>query len=50
VSKESDDLAWFPAGVLPPAAVDDRSRLVRRARAAQSSERSSPAVADTPSR
>jgi 8-oxo-dGTP pyrophosphatase MutT (NUDIX family) len=50
VSEESDDLAWFPAGALPPAAVDDLGRLVRRARAAQSSDRSSPAVADTPSR
>jgi 8-oxo-dGTP pyrophosphatase MutT (NUDIX family) len=50
VSEESDDLGWFPAGALPPAAVDDLGRLVRRARAAQSSDRSSPAVADTPSR
>jgi 8-oxo-dGTP pyrophosphatase MutT (NUDIX family) len=50
VSEESDDRAWFPAGALPPAAVDDLGRLVRRARAAQSSDRSSPAVADTPSR
>jgi 8-oxo-dGTP pyrophosphatase MutT (NUDIX family) len=50
VSEESDDLAWFPAGALPRAAVDDLGRLVRRARAAQSSDRSSPAVADTPSR
>jgi 8-oxo-dGTP pyrophosphatase MutT (NUDIX family) len=61
VSEESDDLAWFsvdqcPAGDLPGAAVEDLARLVQRARAAlaqssgQSSERSSPAVADTPSR
>ena len=55
VSEESDDLAWFsvdqsPDGGLPPAAVEDLARLVQRARAAQSSERSSPAVADTPSR
>ncbi len=52
VSEESDDLAWFPAGDLPDAAVADLTRLVQRARAAlaQSSERSSPAVADTPSR
>jgi 8-oxo-dGTP pyrophosphatase MutT (NUDIX family) len=52
VSEESDDVAWFPAGQLPDAAVADLTRLVQRARAAlgQSSERSSPAVADTPSR
>jgi 8-oxo-dGTP pyrophosphatase MutT (NUDIX family) len=53
VSDESDDLAWFPAGTLPPAAVDDVSRLVDRARAAlaaYSSESPSPAVAETPSR
>jgi len=60
VSEESDDVAWFsvdklPAGELPDAAVADLGRLVRRAQAglaasAQSSERSSPAVADTPSR
>jgi 8-oxo-dGTP pyrophosphatase MutT (NUDIX family) len=59
VSEESDDLTWFPAGDLPGAAVEDLARLVQRARAAlarssaqsaQSSERSSPAVADTPSR
>jgi 8-oxo-dGTP pyrophosphatase MutT (NUDIX family) len=56
VSEESDDLAWFPAGDLPGTAVEDLARLVQRARAAlaqssaQSSERSSPAVADTPSR
>jgi 8-oxo-dGTP pyrophosphatase MutT (NUDIX family) len=56
VSEESDDLAWFAPGDLPVAAVEDLARLVQRARAglaqssAQSSERSSPAVADTPSR
>jgi 8-oxo-dGTP pyrophosphatase MutT (NUDIX family) len=56
VSEESDDVAWFPAGDLPGTAVEDLARLVRRARAAlaqssaQASERSSPAVADTPSR
>jgi hypothetical protein len=53
ISDESDDLAWFPADALPAGAVDDLGRLVGRARAAlraQSSERSSPAVADTPSR
>ena len=52
VSEESDDVAWFPAGDLPGAAVADLTRLVQRAQAAmpQSSERSSPAVADTPSR
>jgi 8-oxo-dGTP pyrophosphatase MutT (NUDIX family) len=50
VSEESDDLAWFSAGDLPGTAVEDLARLVRRARAAQSSERSRPAVADTPSR
>jgi 8-oxo-dGTP pyrophosphatase MutT (NUDIX family) len=52
VSDESDDVAWFPASELPGAAVADLARLVQRARAAlaQSSERSSPAVADTPSR
>jgi 8-oxo-dGTP pyrophosphatase MutT (NUDIX family) len=52
VSDESDDVAWFPADALPPSAVADLSRLVVRARSAlaQSSDRSSPAVADTPSR
>jgi 8-oxo-dGTP pyrophosphatase MutT (NUDIX family) len=65
VSDESDELAWFSigkllAGDLPGTAVEDLARLVRRARAAlgqssaqssgQSSERLSPAVADTPSR
>jgi 8-oxo-dGTP pyrophosphatase MutT (NUDIX family) len=51
-SDESDDVAWFPAGDLPGAAVADLTQLVQRAQAAmpQSSERSSPAVADTPSR
>ena len=60
VSDESDDVAWFsvdefPAGDLP-GTVEDLARLVQRARAAlaqspaQPSERSSPAVADTPSR
>jgi 8-oxo-dGTP pyrophosphatase MutT (NUDIX family) len=52
VSDESDDLAWFAADALPPAAVDDLARLVARARAAlaYSSESPSPAVAETPSR
>jgi len=56
VSEESDDVAWFPAGELPGAAVADLTRLVQRSQAAlarsstQSSETSSPAVADTPSR
>jgi 8-oxo-dGTP pyrophosphatase MutT (NUDIX family) len=52
VSEESDDVVWFPAGELPGTAVADLARLVLRAQAAlaQSSERSSPAVADTPSR
>ena len=61
VSDESDELAWFSigkllAGDLPGTAVEDLARLVQRARAAlaqspaQPSERSSPAVADTPSR
>jgi len=61
VSDESDDVAWFsvdqfPAGDLPGTVVEDLARLVQRARAAlaqspaQSSDRSSPAVADTPSR
>ena len=56
VSDESDDVAWFPAGELPGTAVTDLARLVQRAGAAlsqasaQSSERSRPAVADTPSR
>ena len=56
VSDESDELAWFSAGELPGTAVEDLARLVQRARAAlaqspaQPSERSSPAVADTPSR
>jgi 8-oxo-dGTP pyrophosphatase MutT (NUDIX family) len=55
VSDESDELAWFSAGELPGTAVEDLARLVQRARAAlaqsgQSSDRSSPAVADTPSR
>jgi 8-oxo-dGTP pyrophosphatase MutT (NUDIX family) len=56
VSEESDDVVWFPAGHLPGTAVEDLARLVQRARAAlaespgQSSARSRPAVADTPSR
>ena len=61
VSDESDDVAWFsvdqfPDGDLPGTVVEDLARLVQRARAvlarspAQPSERSSPAVADTPSR
>ena len=56
ISDESDDLAWFPADAMPAGAVEDLGRLVRRAQSAlraqssQSSERSSPAVADTPSR
>jgi 8-oxo-dGTP pyrophosphatase MutT (NUDIX family) len=53
ISDESDDLAWFPVEALPTGAVEDLGRLVERARGAlraQSSERSSPAVADTPSR
>ena len=56
VSDESDDVAWFSVGDLPGTAVEDLARLVQRARAAlaqspaQSSDRSSPAVADTPSR
>jgi 8-oxo-dGTP pyrophosphatase MutT (NUDIX family) len=53
VSEESDDLAWFPAGTMPPEAVEDLSRLVDRARAAlaaYSSESPSPAAAETPSR
>jgi len=56
VSDESDDVAWFSVGDLPGTAVEDLARLVQRARAAlaqspaQPSERSSPAVADTPSR
>ena len=56
VSDESDDVAWFSVGDLPGTAVQDLARLVQRARAAlaqspaQPSERSSPAVADTPSR
>ena len=55
VSDESDDVAWFPAREVPGTAVEDLARLVLRARAAlaqsaQSSDRSSPAVADTPSR
>ena len=56
VSDESDDVAWFPAGKLPGTAVTDLASLVQRARSAlsqesaQSSERSRPAVADTPSR
>jgi hypothetical protein len=57
ISDESDDLAWFPVGALPVGAVEDLGRLVGRAQAAlraqqsgQSSDRSSPAVADTPSR
>jgi 8-oxo-dGTP pyrophosphatase MutT (NUDIX family) len=33
-SDESDDVAWFPAGALPPAAVGDLAALVVRARAA----------------
>jgi len=56
VSDESDDVAWFSVGDLPGTAVEDLARLLQRARAAlaqspaQPSERSSPAVADTPSR
>ncbi|HEX4699753.1 MAG TPA: NUDIX hydrolase [Actinomycetes bacterium] len=53
ISDESDDLAWFPVDTLPAGSVEDLGRLVGRARAAlraQSSESSSPAVADTPSR
>jgi 8-oxo-dGTP pyrophosphatase MutT (NUDIX family) len=53
ISDESDDLAWFPVDALPAGSVEDLGRLVGRARAAlraQSSESSSPAVADTPSR
>ena len=56
VSEESDDLAWFLAEDLPGAAVEDLTRLVQRAQAAlalssgQSSDRSSPAACDTPSR
>ena len=56
VSEESDDVAWFSVSDLPDTAVEDLTRLVQRARAvlarspAQPSERSSPAVADTPSR
>jgi 8-oxo-dGTP pyrophosphatase MutT (NUDIX family) len=53
ISDESDDLAWFPVGALPAGAVEDLGRLARRAQAAlraQLSDRSSPAVADTPSR
>ena len=61
VSEESDDVAWFSVdqfsiGDLPGAAVEDLARLVQRAQAAlaqssaQSSERSSPAACDTPSR
>ena len=57
ISDESDDLAWFLVDALPAGAVEDLGRLVRRARAAlqaessgQSSDRSSAAVADTPSR
>ena len=56
VTEESDDLAWFSISDLPGTAVEDLARLVQRARAAlaqspaQPSERSSPAVADTPSR
>jgi 8-oxo-dGTP pyrophosphatase MutT (NUDIX family) len=34
VSDESDDVAWFPADDLPPAAVEDLGRLVRRAQEA----------------
>jgi len=34
VSDESDDVAWFPADELPPAAVEDLDRLVRAAQAA----------------
>ncbi len=34
ISDESDDLAWFAFDALPPAAVDDLSRLVERAGAA----------------
>ena len=33
-SAESLDVAWFPVGALPPAAVADLGRLVQRARAA----------------
>jgi 8-oxo-dGTP pyrophosphatase MutT (NUDIX family) len=60
VSDESHDLAWFAVDALPPEAVGDLRRLVDRARAAllagpgrppaQSSDRSNPAVAETPSR
>jgi 8-oxo-dGTP pyrophosphatase MutT (NUDIX family) len=54
VSDESDDVAWFAADELPAESVADLSRLVHRARAAQSSGSSSesprPAVAETPSR
>jgi 8-oxo-dGTP pyrophosphatase MutT (NUDIX family) len=34
VSDESDDVAWFPADRLPPAAVEDLDRLVRAAQTA----------------
>jgi 8-oxo-dGTP pyrophosphatase MutT (NUDIX family) len=34
VSDESDDVAWFPVGELPPAAVEDLGRLVSAAQAA----------------
>lgn len=56
ISDESDDLAWFALDTLPPASVADLGRLVRAGRtayeayASASSESSSPAVAETPSR
>jgi 8-oxo-dGTP pyrophosphatase MutT (NUDIX family) len=34
LSDESDDVAWFPAGAMPPGAVDDLAALVARAQAA----------------
>ena len=40
VSDESDDVTWFPAGELPPGAVEDLGRLVRAARAAMVASRS----------
>jgi len=66
VSEESTDVAWFPVDALPAGVAGDIGRLVTRARAAlaasgqltspgsssrsSSSDRPSPAVADTPSR